>query len=215
MAKPQRNQILGIAILAETFSLPQIMAHLLRGWGLHLAYDATRSVASQKMRPQIFGRCSQVFWQRKICCGAKICFLVRVITTPVGNTLLACSADNQRCIIAVCSNLHTLCIVSISQNSLIAIICKIWKHLFKSSAEMADNKRWHRWAGFQRLKVSPNLFQEPLTPPNSVKSNSELWNNKLNFATTVKVDAIWSIMWRHWKGTLTRDLLGLSKALIH
>ena len=30
------------------------MAHLLGGWGLHLAYDATRSVASQKMRP--------IFW---------------------------------------------------------------------------------------------------------------------------------------------------------
>ena len=30
-AKPQRNQILWIAILVQTFSLPQIMAHLLRG----------------------------------------------------------------------------------------------------------------------------------------------------------------------------------------
>ena len=138
-----------------------------------------------------FGFCSQVFWhRRKICCGAKMCFLrTGVITTGWQHGWRVSWQPNMH----HCS-LSKSTLLSKTESSLkghynqwfvkfdVIFVPKIHQ-TGHHSVERAD-KRWHGLGGCRRRKVSPVCFKAPHP---SKSSQIQFCNFKRDFATAVKV----------------------------
>ena len=83
----------GFAIFVQTFSLPQIMVHLLREWSLHLS---CRDVASRKMR--------SIFWLQfsSFVTAGDVLWWDLLSRERHDNLATPRSAENQRCTVASC-----------------------------------------------------------------------------------------------------------------
>ena len=188
----------GFAIFVQTFLLPQIMVHLLRGWSLHLS---CRDVASRKMR-SIF--LASVF---KFCDSGR-CVVVgsafsRASWQP-GNTSVSWE-PKMHCCILLGINLHTaapLCSLPFLKMNLHCKVNGMIKQ--KLFSKISHDRNNFVAGGHWRLKVVLHILLGGSSPsPSPVKSNSGFCCNKLNGAEfcNSSQSPIWSIMW----GNLSSD----------